>query len=53
MDTPMQSLAIPNEKHEFIVVGAGISGLVLANQLKAAGRNVLIVEKSKSAGGRM
>lgn len=42
-----------NEVFDAVVVGAGISGLVLARRLKAAGRSVLVVEKSKSVGGRM
>jgi hypothetical protein len=38
---------------DHLIIGAGLSGLILAKRLKAAGANVLIVEKSKSVGGRM
>ena len=36
-----------------VIIGAGISGLVLARRLTESGANVLIIEKSKSVGGRM
>lgn len=35
------------------VIGAGLSGVVAARRLKAAGMRVHIVEKSRGAGGRM
>ncbi|MGJ3264993.1 MAG: NAD(P)/FAD-dependent oxidoreductase [Salinarimonas sp.] len=35
------------------VVGAGLSGVIAARDLAAAGRRVHIVEKSRGAGGRM
>lgn len=34
------------------VIGAGISGLVCAQQLALAGYSVLVVEKSRGLGGR-
>ncbi len=42
-------------KHEVdcLIVGAGISGLVLARRLESAGLTVLILEKSKGVGGRI
>lgn len=36
-----------------IVIGAGISGLVLGQRLKQSGQEVLILDKAKSVGGRM
>ena len=38
---------------EFLVVGAGISGLMIARQLHDAGRTVRVVEKGRGFGGRM
>lgn len=38
---------------DVIVIGAGISGLTCAQQLKQAGLDVSIVEKSAGVGGRM
>ena len=42
-----------NDQYEFLIVGAGISGLSLARQFEKQGRNFLVVEKSKGVGGRM
>lgn len=41
--------------YDYIIVGAGITGLALANQLRQfnSDLNILILEKSKSVGGRM
>lgn len=36
-----------------IIIGAGVSGLVLARRIQESGADVLIIEKSKSVGGRM
>lgn len=36
-----------------VVVGAGFSGLILAQRLKKAGQEVLVLDKAKSVGGRM
>jgi renalase len=36
-----------------LIVGAGISGLVLANRLKKSGKTVIVLEKSRGVGGRM
>ncbi|MFN6068758.1 MAG: FAD-dependent oxidoreductase, partial [Pseudanabaena sp.] len=38
---------------DVIVIGAGMSGLICAQQLKQAGLDVTIVEKSAGLGGRM
>jgi renalase len=38
---------------EVIIVGAGIAGLCAAGELIAAGRRVLVLEKSRGIGGRM
>lgn len=36
-----------------LIIGAGISGLVLAHRLQSAGFTVVVVEKSKGVGGRL
>src|SRR5690348_12324630 len=36
-----------------VIIGAGISGLVLARSLSEAGATVVVVEKSRGYGGRM
>jgi renalase len=36
-----------------VIIGAGISGLVLARKLVAAGASVVVLEKSRGLGGRM
>ena len=38
---------------EFLVIGAGLAGLAAANTLHAAGREVQILEKGDSVGGRV
>lgn len=38
---------------DFVIVGAGISGLIVARELMTLGYRIKIVEKSKSVGGRM
>jgi len=37
---------------DVLVVGAGVAGLTAASQLRAAGQNVLVLEKSRGLGGR-
>lgn len=39
--------------HEHLILGAGISGLVLAHKLNSLGKEFLILEKSKGVGGRV
>lgn len=39
--------------NEFLIIGAGLSGLSLALELKKAGKQFLILEKSKGVGGRI
>lgn len=39
--------------HSHIIVGAGLTGLVLAQKLKAKGHSPLILEKSRGLGGRI
>jgi renalase len=36
-----------------VIVGAGMSGLVAANELRAAGADVAVVDKGRSPGGRL
>jgi oxygen-dependent protoporphyrinogen oxidase len=38
---------------EFIVIGAGISGLTVAHKLALAGRDVIVLESSGNAGGKI
>lgn len=38
---------------DFVIVGAGISGLICAHELKAAGHSVVVVDKGRGFGGRM
>ena len=38
---------------DVIVIGAGMAGLAAAQQLRSAGRRVLVLEKSRGVGGRM
>jgi renalase len=36
-----------------LIIGAGLSGLVAANALQQAGERVLVIDKARSAGGRL
>jgi len=45
--TPMDPTA------EVVVIGAGLSGLLAAGTLQAAGRRVVVLEKARGVGGRM
>lgn len=38
---------------EYLIIGAGISGLVAADVLRAAGSEVLMLDKGRGVGGRM
>ncbi len=38
---------------DLIVIGAGVSGLVLANEMKRAGQSVTVLEKARGSGGRL
>jgi len=38
---------------DYAVIGAGISGLLLAHRLQGAGASVVVLEKSRGFGGRM
>lgn len=46
MDTPSDTKSV-------VVVGAGLSGVVLANHLQLAGYRVHVLEKSRGVGGRI
>lgn len=39
--------------HPTVVIGAGLAGLAAARQLRAAGRSVVVLEKSRGLGGRL
>ncbi|MEO6874175.1 MAG: NAD(P)-binding protein [Opitutaceae bacterium] len=41
------------ENEKIAIVGAGVAGLLLARELKAAGRDVVVLEKSRGLGGRL
>jgi len=38
---------------DLLIIGAGISGLLAAQQLAAAGRRVVIIDKGRTVGGRL
>lgn len=38
---------------EFLIIGAGISGLLCATELKKAGHSVVVLDKGRGIGGRM
>ena len=40
-------------KKDIIIIGAGLTGLVLAKKLKQSGKECLILEKSRGLGGRV
>ncbi len=42
-----------NDTWDYIIVGAGISGLLAADTLSKEGLNVLVLDKSRGVGGRM
>lgn len=44
---------MPDSLEEYIVIGAGLSGLAAATVLERAGRPVLLLDKGRRAGGRM
>jgi predicted NAD/FAD-dependent oxidoreductase len=48
-------MSVPNadDARSCIVVGAGISGLLAARELRAAGWRVVVFEKARGVGGRM
>ncbi len=39
--------------HEIAIVGAGMAGLICARELHAAGRDVVVIDKSRGLGGRL
>jgi renalase len=36
-----------------VIIGAGLSGMLVARELLARGRKVLVLDKSRGVGGRM
>ena len=55
MPGALDEMSVPNadEARSCIVVGAGISGLLAARELRAAGRRTIVLEKAPLVGGRM
>ena len=51
-DERTTSRSLPSES-EFVVIGAGLAGLAAASTLHRAGREVIIVERDDSVGGRV
>jgi len=41
-----------SEVHDVVIIGAGIAGLVCARELRDAGRQVVVLDKSRGVGGR-
>jgi len=46
------TLSAKSERCDALVIGAGIAGLTAARELRAAGKSVLVLEKSRGFGGR-
>lgn len=46
-------MSFNKQKVDTLIIGAGLSGITLANELKRQGRSSLIIEKSRSVGGRL
>ncbi len=44
-------IRVTNENHKIVIVGAGMAGLTAAAYLSKAGLDVLLIEKTDSAGG--
>ncbi len=44
---------VMSEKHQIIIIGAGLTGLLLAQKLSNTGKDCIILEKSKGFGGRI
>jgi renalase len=44
---------VMNEKHHIIIIGAGLTGLLLAQKLTNSAKECVILEKSKGLGGRI
>ncbi len=42
-----------NDRYDFIIVGAGLFGAVIARELKDAGRSVLVIDRRSHIGGNV
>ena len=51
--TSAEAIAPAGERHDAIVIGAGIAGLVAASELAERGHRVLVLELNHQAGGLM
>lgn len=46
-------MMLGTQKFDVAVIGAGMAGLICAQQLQRAGYSVVMLEKSRGVGGRM
>jgi renalase len=49
---PKQQMGNDDAMQDILIIGAGVAGLTVARELQKAGRDVLLLEKSRGLGGR-